>query len=762
MKRIYTITLAAVGAAMTLSAQSKFDMPAAMLVDNARQNTIAKAKSRAGIEVRTLAPEVDPAVKVLVAIILTDTSCVSDMQAKGFDLVSTEGDVILARLTPSQMEEAAAMDGVLQVSLGNEVYPMLKQARAVTGVDAIHNGSDELDGHSYTGNGVIVGMMDTGLDHNHLNFQEDDGDLRITRIWEITSGGTTNLFDTPDKIRNKRTDTSNGTHATHVLGIMGGSYNGTAKYADYNRIGRPSILNGKNPYYGVAKGSELSVCIGTLQNNNIQLAAQYLYDYAKQQNKPVVMNLSLGNTLGSHDGTDAGSRLLANLGKDMLICISAGNEGGYPLSLEKKLTASDRTVKTILSSGAVRKGSLVEIWGDNASAIKLTFAAVNKSTGAIVKEIYSISSNTQGKRSYVGGNSYSNYSDVTVNADMNRYFGSGALFGGSSNISTTNNRYTLNIQIECGIQDAEIAPALIIEGSAGNTINAYCNTTLGGFHSLGLNGYTAGNAANCINGMACGDNVLVVGSYANRIKWPTLSSGEIAFSGNPVEGDISDFSSSGWTYSGRKLPDVVGPGQGMIASYSTPYMQKLQNGELPQEGVSFNQRCAEATNPVTKEANYWMEMSGTSMSSPFVAGVLALWLEADPTLTMDRVKEIIRKTADHDEFTAKNPDKWGMGKINALAGLKEILGTGSVNTVEADDAADKMIIESLGGKRYSVFVGGTDGFTVNLYNLQGAIVATAATNGDTAEIDASAFADGIYLLEVTGKNLHASRKFVVK
>ena len=209
MKRIYTITLAAVGAAMTLSAQSKFDMPAAMLVDNARQNTIAKAKSRAGIEVRTLAPEVDPAVKVLVAIILTDTSCVSDMQAKGFDLVSTEGDVILARLTPSQMEEAAAMDGVLQVSLGNEVYPMLKQARAVTGVDAIHNGSDELDGHSYTGNGVIVGMMDTGLDHNHLNFQEDDGDLRITRIWEITSGGTTNLFDTPDK-----SETNAPTHPT--------------------------------------------------------------------------------------------------------------------------------------------------------------------------------------------------------------------------------------------------------------------------------------------------------------------------------------------------------------------------------------------------------------------------------------------------------------------------------------------------------------------------------------------------------------------
>ena len=762
MKRIYTITLAAVGAAMALSAQSKFDAPAALLVDNARQNTIAKVKSRAGTEVRTLAPEIDPAAKTLVAIILTDTECISDMQAKGFDLVSTEGDVILARLTPAQMEEAAAMDGVLQVSLGYEAYPLLKEARAVTGVDAIHNGTDGLDGHSYTGNGIIVGMMDTGLDHNHLNFQKDNGDLRITRIWEITSGGTTNLFDTPDKIRNKRTDTSNGTHATHVLGIMGGSYNGTAKYADYNRVNRPSVLNGKNPFYGVAKNAELSVCIGTLQNNNIQLAAQYLYDYARLQDKPVVMNLSLGNNIGSHDGTDAGSRLLANLGKEMLICISAGNEGGSPLSLEKKLTASDRTVKTILSSGSIRKGSVVEIWGDNASAIKLTFAAVNKSTGAIIKEIYSLASNTQGKSTFVGGNNYNNYSNVTVNADMNRYFGSGALVGGSSNISTTNNRYTISIQVECGIQDATIVPALIIEGQAGNTINAYCNSMLGGFHSLGLNGYTPGNAANCINGMACGDNVLVVGSYANRVKWPTLASGELEFQGDPLVGDISSFSSSGWTYSGRKLPDVVGPGQGMIASYSTPYMQKLEAGELPNEGVAFNQRCAEATNPVTKETNYWMEMSGTSMSSPFVAGVLALWLEADPTLTMDRVKEIIRKTATHDEFTAKDPDKWGMGKINALAGLKEILGTGSVNTVEADDAADKMIIEPLGGKCYSVFVGGTDGFTVNLYNLQGTLMATATSNGDTAEMDASPFADGIYLMEVTGKNLHASRKFIVK
>ena len=150
------------------------------------------------------------------------------------------------------------------------------------------------------------------------------------------------------------------------------------------------------------------------------------------------------------------------------------------------------------------------------------------------------------------------------------------------------------------------------------------------------------------------------------------------------------------------------------------------------------------------------------MSSPFVAGVLALWLEADPTLTIDRVKEIIKKTAVNDEFTAKNKERWGMGKINAFAGLKEILGTGSLNTVQADDAADKMIVEALGGKRYSVFVGGTDGFTANLYNMQGALTATVTTSGDTAEVDASQLSEGIYVLEVQGKNLRTSRKFMVK
>ena len=148
------------------------------------------------------------------------------------------------------------------------------------------------------------------------------------------------------------------------------------------------------------------------------------------------------------------------------------------------------------------------------------------------------------------------------------------------------------------------------------------------------------------------------------------------------------------------------------------------------------------------------------------AGVLALWAEAaadrGEVLTMDRVKQIIKETADNDEFTAQQPERWGMGKINALAGLKKILSQSSVNSIGADDPEKGLIVENRGGKQFNVFMGGTDGFTANLYNMQGALVASVATEGDNIDLDASAMGDGIYLLEVQARNTRVARKLMVK
>ncbi len=761
MKRIYAMTLAFAGAAMTMTAQSKFDLPAGLLVNQAESNRQAKAQSRAGTPAVTLAPDLDPSEPRLVIVTLNDTMNAADLSALGYDVENTDSKLVFARLTPAQMQELAKLEGVKQISLGYGAELKLNTARAVTGVDAIHSGSDDgLQGHSYTGKGVITGLMDLGMDINHINFLTSDNKPRTKRLWTIQgSSGVVTTYDTESQIQKYTTDDEGQTHATHVLGIMSGSFNGKPADRNSGRIsyinedgGLISTFNTRMPYYGVAKDAEPAVCIGTLDGNNVELAVEKVRAYAKEQGKPAVMNLSLGHNRGPHDGTDAESRKLAEYGKDILICMSAGNEGSNNISLRKKFTASDKSVKSTVSTSASAVG-YIDIWGDNASILSITFVAVEKNTGNI-KYQYKLDRNTKGASVYITGDAY-NAAGYIHDPAFNDAFGQRGALIMTTNINTENNRYNFYAQFDLnGSTNSKIVPGFIIEGNAGDGVSAFVNSAGGSnvqFFSNNIPGYVNGSTDNTINGMACGDNVLVVGSYNNVKDVATLGGG---FRYNFEKGDISPFSSVGTTFQGRQLPDVTGPGMGMIASYNKYYVSKT---------ADESSMSAWINSPVTKNAkDYWGEMSGTSMSSPFVAGVLALWLEADPTLTIDRVKEIIKKTAVNDEFTAKNKERWGMGKINALAGLKEILGTGSLNTVQADVAAEKMSVEALGGKRYSVFVGGTDGFTANLYNMQGALTATVTTSGDTAEVDASQLSEGIYVLEVQGKNLRTSRKFMVK
>lgn len=761
MKRIHTITLAAIGTALTLSAQSKFDMPAALLVQGAETQKAVMAKSRAGVELKAVGSNVDPQAKQLVIVTLQGDATSETLLALGYDAETTDSKYVLCRLDTDEMQKLAEFDFVKQISIGYMAEPKLNVARSVNGIDQLHSGT-ETDGQTFTGKGVITGMMDTGLDPNHSNFTIN-GEPRITRLWVIDGQyGNVQTFDTPTKIKNYTTDSNSATHATHVLGIMSGSYAGKSNGGEIalvnDRTGKVQISKTRDiPYYGVARESELAVCIGSLHNNNVIEAAKRLHEYGQSQGKPVVMNMSLGSNLGPHDGSDAASKRMAELGKDMLICLSAGNEGAYNISLNKQFTASDKTLKTTMSKSGTASGP-IDIWGDNATVFSVSLAAIDKATGNALYT-YTLSSSTSGEAKFIGGTGYSNYQNVTVDNAFSKYFGAQGLLTISSNVNPDNNRYNVYISIDLkGGSTNDIVPGIIVEGSAGTGVNMFCgrNGSLE-FMSNGLAGFVSGSNENTINGMACGDNVLVVGAYVNRPQVPTIKNGLMSFGSSVKENDIAYFSSFGTTFQGRQLPDVVGPGMGMVSSFNKYYMEANKTSD------DYNFRVAEViTNSQTGTRDYWAEMSGTSMSCPFVAGVLALWLEADPTLTMDRVKEIIKKTAVNDEFTAKNKERWGMGKINALGGLKEILGTGAVNTVQADDAADKLIVEALGGKRYSVFVGGTDGFTASLYNMQGALAATVTTDGDSTEIDASQLSEGIYVLQVQGRNLNTSRKFMVK
>ena len=737
MKKILLSTLL-LSAAPALLASGKLDAPAALRLEGSVMASMPAARS--GEVVALPAPAMDE--KAVYAVEMADEASAQAL-ADEYDVIFVIDEMAMVSLDAEELQKLVDNPASKRISLGGENKLHLTDARFETGVDYIHEG-DDLE-QAYTGENVIVGMMDTGLDINHINFLKDDGTPRAERLWVlIGSNGSVQTYSTPDAIKKFTVDTSSGTHGTHVLGIMGGGYKGRLKQASINpRTGRPQVLTGNNMYYGVATDAILAPCCGTLDGNNVTIAAERIRNFAAEKGMPAVMNLSLGHNYGPHDGTTASNKLLAKMGEDMIICISAGNEGETNISLHKDFSAASSSVKTFVSNSATANG-LVDIWGSDASQLKFTFVAVDKTTGGVVFS-YDIDSPTNGNH-YLTGSGYT-APDYHHDAKFDALFGSRSAIVVRGGVDSSNNRYNIyfNAQLSAGSEGANIVPGIIVEGAAGKGVDLYCSGELS-MMSNGIAGYSNGNAEQSINDMACGDNVISVGAYVNIERWPTIDSGELYFP-NVVKGSIASFSSYGKRFGGEQLPFICGPGMGMRSSYSYRYLEVNPNenkyyvADLDKNG----------------RQNRWMEMSGTSMSSPFVAGVCALWLQANPALTVNDIKEAMKATARQDEFTAQHPERWGVGKIDAYEGLKYVLNIASVGNVSAENE----ILIKANGNGYEVFspVGSV---RAELYNLAGSTVASESVSGNTLTISTDNVAPGIYVLRATSGSQVKTRKVTVR
>lgn len=739
MKNILLSALFISALAPAVQAADKLDAPAALRLEGA---IIASTPAARSGEVVAL-PAAGADDKAVYAVEMTDEASAQAL-ANVYDVLLVRANLALVSLDAAELQALVENPGAKRISLGGENMHHMVDARESTGVDLIHSGEENLP-QAFTGENVIVGMMDNGLDINHVNFLKD-GEPRAERLWVITGeNSSVQAYTTPDAIKRFTVDTDNDTHGTHVLGIMAGGYRGRLKQATMNpHTGRLQVLNGSNKYYGVAPDAILAPCCGTLHGNNSVIAAQKVSEFAREKGLPAVMNYSLGHNYGPHDGTTVQSKFFTELGKEMIICISAGNEGDQAISLGKNFSEGNTSVKTFFSNSANASG-LVDIWGRDNSQLKMTFIAVDKTTGN-VEFSYAIDKATEGTLYLTG--SYYTASSYKHDAKFDELFGKTSSMIVRSGVDAANNRY--NIYVDFNLTEtsasANIVPGIIVEGLPSASIDMYANGL--SFMSNGLSGYSNGNPDQSINDLACGDNVISVGAYVNTTKWPTVDNGVVGFQNPPAKGDIADFSSYGTNFKGEQLPFVCGPGMGMRSSYSNAYLVAH-----PEDDIYYA-----ATLNETKRNHRWLEMSGTSMSSPFVAGVVALWLQADPTLTVDKVKEAMKATAIQDEFTAKNPQRWGCGKINALGGLKYILETGAVNNVKSEN---DILITSVGNNCYEVF-SPAGNIRAELFNLSGMLVASETSADNSLTVSAENAAPGVYVLRATSGNQVLTRKITVR
>lgn len=156
-----------------------------------------------------------------------------------------------------------------------------------------------------TGKGVIIGVVDSGIDPKHPAFNG-----RILSIWDQTISGpgvAEGAYGAEFKGEQLSVSTDTNGHGTHVAGIASG--------ADAT-------------YGGVAPEAELVVVRSDLQDAHIADGIRYVFRIAKEQGKPAVVNLSLGGHADAHDGSDSLSKVIEEqVGPGRIVCCAAGNEG---------------------------------------------------------------------------------------------------------------------------------------------------------------------------------------------------------------------------------------------------------------------------------------------------------------------------------------------------------------------------------------------------------------------------------------------------
>lgn len=629
---------------------------------------------------------------------INDQINLEDLKSFGVLIFLKKHNILIAKIPVENLEKILNLNGIINIELAHKAKPLLENALMFSSVDYVHAATNL--NQSYTGEGVVVGIIDYGFDYTHPTFYNQDySENRISRVWEqnndkgnppvingIPQFGT-EIIGVNDIVAEGR-DWDDKSHGTHVAGIAagsGGSYNSLYRGVAYNS--EIVLVSPKgNPYDGTFV-------------TNLILGIEYIFNYAKSVNKPAVVNLSLGSHYGPHDGSSYFDRMLdtgiSSIGPGYIVVGAAGNEGVKKLHISKSFSENDDTLLSFLdineSYGNIPPSQLVsadnninqviygvDIWGEINNDFEV---AVN---------IYRNLENYEELISYTDYFSTNNPCAPCISAfplyDGDVTSEQDPAIVEISTEKTPNGKPHALVTINNSLQDDNFHKVLIeVKSNSGGTVHAWeyknDNTGLINFTDLDKPGATDGNTDYTVGEIGGTSNSIIsVGSFKSRECFEQYYNNNVEDCQFPSYQllDISEFSSKGPTVDGRIKPDITAPGQKLVSSISNFDSNYSQNGRYSDRVVS----------DITFGSNQWFfgAMQGTSMSSPLVAGVVALILEADSTLDFSDIKAILQNSAYTESIESSIPNNiWGFGLVDAYEAIQNIessLSSNKFNDIE--------------------------------------------------------------------------------
>lgn len=564
------------------------------------------------------------------------------LETNGGKFKRSAGDIAIARLTYQQIAIFLKSPGIKRIEAYPQQTVLMNDSMLVNNrVVAVHNGDAPLT-QAYDGTGVVIGVMDTGIDFTHPDFLDSAGKTRVKFLWDQTLASSPytpveyGYGQAWDNIQIDSGHAVNGTdgHGTHVTGIAAG--NGRAI----------------NKYKGVAPNADLVIVRVDLSGASITFiadAVDFIYTKAQLLGKPCVINASIGNYFGSHDGQDLQAQFISNLidlRKGRAFVASAGNKGDSRIHLGYTVT-SDTNFTYFNNTGYV----YMEIWGDTANFKNIQFAVGADQWSPVFSKrgqtnFMSIADNLGVFKSdtlYKNGKRLGiieSYGDMTGSAySMVYYIVPDSAAYKWKLLATGKGKFDL---WSMDMLSSNIPSSKVMKDSIYYKYPDLNQTMVSSFQCL--------------------DNVITVGNYTNRKSYVDYNF-QLYYAKEPV-GKRHSTSSCGPTRDGRTKPDIIGPGDVVISSL----VQSLRASFI------VNQPTA-----ITPEA-YHVRDGGTSSSGPGVAGIAALYLQQNPEATAMEVKNAIVGCARQDAFTGVVPNnEYGYGKADAFKTLTKCSPNGIDN-----------------------------------------------------------------------------------
>jgi subtilisin family serine protease len=548
------------------------------------------------------------------------------------------------------------------------------------------------------GTGVMVGVADTGIDVTQPEMRDANGNTRVAWLLDlslkpagrhkdledqfgikddkgvVTAGQVFDRADIQsllDDIKLGNCDEKKGQlcapsdeigHGTHVAGIAAASGAGDGKYPGV--APKADIV-----FVRVTRGASDGI-----ENDDLVRAVQFMFDRADADKRPMVVNLSLGSDFGPHDGTFLWEQAIAaEVGPDhpgRIVVAAAGNSGSIveqPIHQSVRVTPGARMRVPIVTGGA-DVGS-VQVWVTLRNGADLKIGL----DGPDGEWIAPVASGSQGAKNQDG------------------VYNAGVLYGAVSPQSPIPPNSHGAVVVWQG-KWPKGTYAITLEGSG------MAELYLQGLGDAGLGSdraalFAGGVREGTINLPATHPAIIGVGCTVNRPRWTSIGGAEVALKvpildsegGLPIahaitaqpagpthrdlyEGEVCWFSSSGPTAAGVPKPEIAAPGALVISALSRNALPGASGSVFTSSTCPLTKGGASDKRCLQIDDGHGIAV-GTSMSSPVVAGVVALLLQADPTLTQDKFLGLLQAGAHHYRTSTAFDDEAGPGEVDAMGSL---------------------------------------------------------------------------------------------